>query len=101
MMSELNPNLVVIDPVCGMEIDPAQALTTRQVGNQTFYFCSNFCAQIFDPEMTDEEQIRLRAAIGGEPAQRRTMPVWWVRYWTRKGVQMLGARYLVFRGLNK
>jgi YHS domain-containing protein len=27
------------NPVCGMEIDPAQAFTTRIVGEETFY-CS-------------------------------------------------------------
>jgi YHS domain-containing protein len=84
---------MVIDPVCGMEIDPAKALATRQVEDQTFYFCSNFCAQLFDPEMTEQELVRLRAVIGGEPNQRRTMPLWWVTYWVRKGIQALQERY--------
>ena len=91
-MNTTKANLTVIDPVCGMEIDPAEALTTRQVGDQTFYFCSGFCAQLFDPKMTEQELVRLRAAIGSEPAQRRSMPLWWVKYWTRKGTQALKKR---------
>jgi YHS domain-containing protein len=77
-----------------MQLDPAKALIARQAGDQTFYFCSNFCAQLFDPEMTEQELVRLRATIGGEPTQRRTMPLWWVKYWTRKGIQRLTERYL-------
>ena len=93
-MSELNESLVVIDPVCGMKINPAETLTSRQVENKTFYFCSGFCAQLFDPEMTDQELARLRAVIGDEPVQRRTMPLWWFVYWTRKGIWARKARYL-------
>ena len=33
----------VRDPVCGMEIDPAQAFATRIVGEETLYFCSERC----------------------------------------------------------
>lgn len=93
MKSGLNESLMVIDPVCGMKIDPANALTTRQVGDQTFYFCSSFCAQLFDPEMAEPELVRLRAAIGGEPFQRRTISLWWVVYWARKGIQALKEWY--------
>lgn len=93
-MNMTNVSSVVIDPVCGMKIDPAKALTICQAGGQTYYFCSSFCAQLFDPEMTEQELIELRATIGGEVVQRRTMPLWWVRYWTKKGVQALKERYL-------
>ncbi|HCF86716.1 MAG TPA: hypothetical protein DEV72_16135, partial [Ktedonobacter sp.] len=40
----------VRDPVCGMEINPAQAFATRTVGEETFYFCSERCVQQFDRE---------------------------------------------------
>lgn len=93
-MNATKASPAVIDPVCGMEIDPAQALTTRQVGNQTFYFCSNFCAQFFDPKMTEQELVRLRAAIGSEPNQHRVMPLWWIMYWIRKGIQALKEWHL-------
>src|SRR6266581_2669939 len=42
----------VRDPVCGMEIDPAQAFATRIVGEETLYFCSERCIQQFDREHT-------------------------------------------------
>lgn len=38
----------VIDPVCGMAIDPESAAATRQRDGETFYFCSTRCAETFD-----------------------------------------------------
>src|SRR5215207_8359746 len=38
------------DPVCGMEIDPTVAFTTRQHMGQTFYFCSQSCVDQFDKD---------------------------------------------------
>lgn len=35
-----------IDPICGMEVDPADALSSRRDG-QTFYFCSAGCQRKF------------------------------------------------------
>jgi YHS domain-containing protein len=55
--------LTVIDPVCGMEVDPTRSPQSRNVKDQTYYFCSYFCAEIFDPEMTATELTTLRAAI--------------------------------------
>ena len=40
----------VRDPVCGMEIEPAQAFAYRNAGKETFYFCSERCVQQFDRE---------------------------------------------------
>ena len=37
----------MLDPVCGMEIDPASAAATRG-GGVTYYFCSQQCAEQFD-----------------------------------------------------
>ncbi len=42
--------MTVKDPVCGMEIDPAAAFTTREHMGQTFYFCSASCAEQFDAD---------------------------------------------------
>ncbi len=42
----------VRDPVCGMEIDPAQAFATRIFGEETLYFCSERCVQQYDREHT-------------------------------------------------
>lgn len=38
----------VKDPVCGMEIDPQTAFTTREHMGQTFYFCSAKCVEQFE-----------------------------------------------------
>lgn len=43
---------LVRDPICGMEIEPAQAFATRTVGEKTFSFCSESCVQQFDREHT-------------------------------------------------
>jgi Cu+-exporting ATPase len=40
----------VVDPICGMKIDPAAAAATREEGDTTFYFCSTGCAQTFDSD---------------------------------------------------
>ncbi len=40
----------VVDPVCGMTIDPSTAAATREHDGTTFYFCSAGCAQTFDSD---------------------------------------------------
>jgi Cu+-exporting ATPase len=40
--------MTIKDPVCGMEIDPTTAFATREHMGQTFYFCSQSCADQFD-----------------------------------------------------
>ena len=42
--------MTVKDPVCGMEIDPKSAFTTREHMGQTFHFCSASCAEKFDAD---------------------------------------------------
>lgn len=41
-----------IDPVCGMEVDPAAAAASYEYRGTTYYFCSEACLQDFveDPE---------------------------------------------------
>ena len=40
----------VVDPICGMSIDPSKAAATREHDGQTFYFCSEHCAATFDAD---------------------------------------------------
>ncbi len=40
----------VVDPICGMKIDPSTAAATREDDGTTFYFCSTGCAQTFDAD---------------------------------------------------
>ncbi len=42
--------MTVKDPVCGMEIDPQTAFTTRDHMGHTFYFCSQSCVDQFDAD---------------------------------------------------
>ncbi|MFQ5343758.1 MAG: heavy metal translocating P-type ATPase, partial [Anaerolineae bacterium] len=44
------PPATVTDPVCGMSIDPAGAVATRDVAGQTYYFCSDSCVEKFDAD---------------------------------------------------
>ncbi|NMR19495.1 heavy metal translocating P-type ATPase [Cellulomonas fimi] len=37
----------VIDPICGMSIDPATAADSAEYEGTTYYFCSNHCAASF------------------------------------------------------
>jgi YHS domain-containing protein len=39
-----------VDPVCGMEVDPAQAVATRTAGGSTFFLCSAMCLEAFDKD---------------------------------------------------
>ena len=39
---------MVKDPVCGMDIDPQDAVASREHMGQTFYFCSTSCVAQFD-----------------------------------------------------
>jgi Cu+-exporting ATPase len=43
-------NTKVTDPVCGMSIDPSTAAATRDYNGQTYYFCSNGCAESFEKD---------------------------------------------------
>ncbi len=70
---------MVKDPVCGMVVDPVQASQTRQAMGQSFYFCSNYCAEIFDPHITGTDLARLQATIGGGSYQTRLTPVLWAK----------------------
>jgi len=38
----------VTDPVCGMQIDPAQAAGKSEYKGTTYYFCSDHCKKTFD-----------------------------------------------------
>jgi Cu+-exporting ATPase len=48
--SPTNGATLVIDPVCGMTIDPKTAAATRVHDGTTFYFCSASCAEKFDAD---------------------------------------------------
>jgi len=37
-----------IDPVCGMEVDPAQSAGHSEYEDRVYYFCSTDCKKRFD-----------------------------------------------------
>jgi Cu+-exporting ATPase len=40
----------VVDPVCGMEIDPASAAGKSEYKGNTYYFCNEQCKKTFDAD---------------------------------------------------
>lgn len=50
--SEREEVATVLDPVCGMEVDPEDAAGTEEYEGQTYYFCSEGCHERFkaDPD---------------------------------------------------
>ena len=48
------------DPVCGMPIDPVQAIYSAEYEGETFYFCSPACLEQF--HMHPERYVRQLAA---------------------------------------
>lgn len=38
------------DPVCGMQVDPANAAGQSEYAGKTYYFCSKTCKEKFDRE---------------------------------------------------
>ncbi len=42
--------MTVIDPVCGMEVDPATAEWKSEYQGQTYYFCASGCQHSFEKE---------------------------------------------------
>jgi YHS domain-containing protein len=57
-----------LDPVCKMEVNPASAAAQSEWGGQSFYFCSAECKSRFDREPqryvddTDRAQARAHKA---------------------------------------
>jgi Cu+-exporting ATPase len=45
----MEPTPVVIDPVCGMQVDPTSAVVMEHDG-RTYYFCESACADTFRDE---------------------------------------------------
>jgi YHS domain-containing protein len=76
----------VHDPVCHMDIRPADAVGTSEHEGQTYYFCSPGCKKDFDEDpaailRAEAEHDHSRPSehmMGGAPAGR----AWW-RFWKR------------------
>jgi YHS domain-containing protein len=89
MKTERKMLKMIKDPVCGMVVNPARAVATTEYKEKTYYFCSNYCADLFDPEMTEPELTRLRTAIGGTGYRTHLAPAWWVKDRTSEAINKL------------
>src|SRR5438270_2097076 len=67
---------LIKDPVCGMAVDSATAKQRRAHGGQTYYFCSQHCAEKFDAAPENFLQAPGRSAglvmLGAKPMAART-----------------------------
>jgi Cu+-exporting ATPase len=62
----------VVDPVCGMQVDPCQTALTTEYENITFYFCAEGCLKAFE-----NNPAKYKA---GAPARKKGI---WGRYLDR------------------
>ncbi len=57
------------DPVCGMDIAPADAVATREYNGKTYRFCSAHCVKAFEKDPSKYAPLPASAAVaqGGTP----------------------------------
>jgi YHS domain-containing protein len=61
-----------LDPVCGMEVNPASAEAQSEFAGVTFYFCSQECKKAFDAEPRRYvDEVDLAEARAKQDSQRR------------------------------
>lgn len=59
---DISPGERARDPICGMMVEKATALTAER-GGRTFYFCSPACKQIFEDPERELKTMRTRVAL--------------------------------------
>ena len=59
----------VLDPVCGMTIDPAEAAGHAEYKGQTYYFCHQSCLDRF--RAAPEDFLQPHSATGGNACGTR------------------------------
>ena len=64
--------MMVKDPVCGMDIDPQDAVATREHMGRTFHFCSANCVAKFDADPHRYAQAALPTVAEALPAGSAT-----------------------------
>ncbi len=50
------------DPVCGMDVDKDKAIK-RKIGDRTYYFCSQSCADVYEQPEQELKAMKRRVAI--------------------------------------
>jgi Cu+-exporting ATPase len=56
------PGKTARDPVCGMTVDKATALK-RKIGDRTYYFCSQSCADVYEQPERELKAMKRRVAL--------------------------------------
>lgn len=70
--TNMPPNILVTDPICGMTFPVNQAHATRSAGEAVYYFCSDRCAERFD------HQHARSATTGVMPSTAPTETLRWI-----------------------
>ena len=80
----------MIDPICGMDVDPSNAAGKRVYNGQTYLFCSHHCLAKFkeEPERFLKSTVAGRAAHGHERGHEHVAPQ------TPKADQAKGGTYV-------
>ena len=66
MSAPLHASTNVIDPVCGMTVNPERAAGQTEYKGQTYYFCAKGCLERF---RADPERFLNRSATPAAPAR--------------------------------
>jgi P-type Cu+ transporter len=66
--SSVENALTVIDPVCGMKVDPKSAAGSQEHNGRTYYFCSSHCLMKFREEPARFAASRRHAAVQNKSA---------------------------------
>jgi P-type Cu+ transporter len=76
--------MTVIDPVCGMEVDPENAEYKTKYGDQEYYFCAESCLESFkndpekylsEPSMSGETEIHITQHARKKHFEEITIPI--------------------------
>jgi Cu+-exporting ATPase len=55
-------NIMPRDPVCGMDVDKDKAIK-RKIGDRTYYFCSQSCADVYEQPERELKAMKRRVAM--------------------------------------
>jgi len=73
-INELDSGISVTDPVCGKEVDPADAPYHYNYAGKTFYFCSEECLKKFidEPLHYSGAKVKVKITVKGSPPYEET-----------------------------
>src|SRR5262249_8996256 len=60
----------MIDPICGMEVEPSKAAGKRVYNGQSYYFCSHHCLE----KLKEDPEKFLKSPASGHAAHGRGQP---------------------------